>query len=39
MNGHAETTQIIDARPEQIYAFIGLREGHPAILPKPYLPN
>lgn len=32
-----EATDVIDARPEQVYAVISdYRVGHPAILPKPY---
>lgn len=34
---HAEATQVINARPEEIYEVIAdYREGHPAILPKAY---
>ena len=34
---HAEASDIIDARPEAIYAVLSdYRVGHPAILPKPY---
>jgi hypothetical protein len=34
---HAEATDIINARPEEVYAvLIDYRMGHPAILPKPY---
>jgi hypothetical protein len=35
-----ETSDVIDARPEEIYAVISdYRVGHPAILPKPYFTN
>lgn len=34
---HAEASDVIDARPEEIYAVLSdYRVGHPAILPKPY---
>jgi hypothetical protein len=34
---HAEASQIIDARPEDIYAVLrDYHVGHPAIVPKPY---
>ncbi|MBI5668800.1 MAG: SRPBCC family protein [Chloroflexi bacterium] len=34
---HAEVTEVIDARPEDVYAVVSDYEvGHPAILPKPY---
>lgn len=36
-NIHAETSRIIDAPPEAVYAVISdYHVGHPAILPKPY---
>ncbi len=34
---HVEATEIINARPEEVYAvFADYRVAHPAILPKPY---
>jgi len=34
---HTEASDVIDARPEQIYAVLSdYRVGHPAILPRPY---
>ena len=34
---HVEATEIINARPEAVYAvFSDYRVGHPAVLPKPY---
>ena len=34
---HAEASDIIEARPDEIYAVLAdYRAGHPAILPKPY---
>ncbi len=34
---HIEVSDIIDATPQQVYAVISdYRQGHPAILPKPY---
>lgn len=34
---HIEVSDVIDARPDEIYAVIvDYRVGHPAILPKPY---
>lgn len=34
---HIEVSHIIDATPQQIYAVISdYKQGHPAILPKPY---
>ena len=34
---HVEATQVINARPEEIYAVLSdYRVAHPAILPKPY---
>jgi hypothetical protein len=34
---HVEAAQVIDARPEDVYAVLrDYRVGHPAILPKPY---
>lgn len=34
---HVEVSEIIDARPEDLYAILAnYQESHPAILPKPY---
>lgn len=37
---HSEATDVINARPEDVYAVLSDYEvGHPAILPKPYFEN